>query len=221
MIIMGLDLSSNSGWAVRDSDRHRSSIETGVISVSEYDWEEKYAIFANLFYPLIKRYRPDFVAIERPEHGVRQFNKQGRPDLTGQQASVMTINPAALQLTGIAGAAIGICMLMKVPYGTIAATSWRPVYFGKGFKPPVEKIRDRRTGELKDGKPDWKQAAIDSCELEGIKLPSTKKDQKDAAEAVGVCTCWHKCDVPAIGWMQQRFMELRTGAAAHKKEVAA
>lgn len=212
MIVMGLDLSSNSGWAVRDSAKHRSSIECGIINVSDYAWEEKYCSFAIQFLPLVRTYKPDFVAIERPEHGVRQFAQRGKKDMMGEEQSAMTINPAALQLTGIAGAAIAICSLMNIPYGTIAANAWRPVYFGKGFKPAPEKIRDQKTGQIKEGKPDWKQAAIAACEREGIKLPSTKKDQKDAAEAVAVCTCWARCDVPEIDWMQKRFIALRTGA---------
>lgn len=205
MIIMGLDLATRSGWAVRDSARHRSSILCGTFSVKEYDWEEKYAVAANLFYRLVKDHKPDFVAIERPEHGVRQFKKKGKVDLTGEEQTFSTINPAALQLTGIAGAVIGICMLMRIPYGTIAATSWRPIYYGKGQKPA-------------DG--NWKRMAIEQCEAENIVLPRTKEEQKDAAEAVGVCTCWHKCDVPKIEWMQRRFMELRMGAAEMKRNAA-
>lgn len=201
MIVMGLDLATNSGWAVRDSNRHRSSIECGVIDLSGHPWEEKYAIFSLNFLPLFRKYMPDFIAIERPEHGVRQFNKQGRPDLTGEAEQRMTINPGALQLTGITGAAISICSLMNRPYGLIAANSWRPIYFGKGFKPPLDK----------DGDSDWKAAAIEAAKREGIALPSTKKDQMDAAEAIGVCTCWHKTEIPQIPWMQQRFLELRTG----------
>jgi Holliday junction resolvasome RuvABC endonuclease subunit len=203
---MGLDLATTSGWAVRDSARHRSSIQCGTFSVKEYQWEEKYPIAANLFYRLLKEHSPDFVAIERPEHGVRQFAKKGKPDLTGEERNVMTINPAALQLTGIAGAITGICMLMRIPFGTVAAVSWRPVYFGKGVKP----------GEKKD----WKDLAIEACEREHIALPRTKAEQRDAAEAVGICTCWHKCDVPKIDWMQRRFMDLRTGAAEQKRSAA-
>lgn len=215
---MGLDLANNSGWAVRDSATHRSAIQCGVIAVGEYDWESKYAAFAVQFLALMRKHKPDFVAIERPEHGVRQFAQKRRPDLTGEAPDAMTINPAALQLTGIAGAAIAICTLLNVPFGTIAAVSWRPVYFGKGFKPAAQKIQDRSTGKMKDGKPDWKQAAIDAAEREGIRLPTTKKDQKDAAEAIGICTCWHKCEVPQIKWMQDRFLALRTGA--YRKEAA-
>lgn len=206
MIIGGADLATRSGFAFRDSTRHRSSIICGTFSVKEYEWEEKYAVAANLFYRLVKEHRPDFMAIERPEHGVRQFSKKGKADLTGDERTVMTINPAALQLTGIAGAIIGICMMMRIPYGTIAATSWRPVYYGKGIKPA-------------EGK-DWKDLAIETCQREQITLPSTKAEQRDAAEAVGVCTCWHKCDVPQIEWMQKRFVELRTGAYEAKRNAA-
>lgn len=206
MIVMGLDLATRSGWAVRDSNKHRSSIQCGTFSVKEYEWEEKYAVAANLFYRLVKEHKPDFVAIERPEHGVRQFKKKGKPDLTGEEQIVSTINPAALQLTGIAGSIIGMCMMMKIPYGTIAATSWRPIYYGKGVKPA-------------EGK-NWKDLAIETCQREGINLPPTKDQQKDAAEAVGVCTCWHKCDVPGIDWMQRRFMDLRTGAYEQKRAAA-
>lgn len=206
MIIAGLDLATSSGYAFRDSDRHRSSIVCGTFSVKGYDWEEKYAIAANMFYRLVKEHKPDFVAIERPEHGVRQFKKKGKVDLTGQEETFSTINPAALQLTGIAGAVIGICMLMRIPYGTIAATSWRPVYYGKGVKPPQGK--------------DWKDLAIEYAQRESITLPSTKAEQKDAAEAIGVCTCWHKTEVPKIAWMQRRFMELRMGAAEMKRNAA-
>lgn len=206
MIVMGLDLATRSGWAVRDSNKHRSSIACGTFTVKEYDWESKYAIAANLFYRLLKEYQPDFVAIERPEHGVRQFKKKGKADLTGKEETISTINPAALQLTGIAGAIIAICQMKAIPFGTIAAVSWRPVYFGKGVKPD-------------EGK-DWKDLAIEYAIREQIALPSTKAEQRDAAEAIGICTCWHNCAIPEIKWMQQRFMELRTGAYESKRSAA-
>ncbi|MXN46077.1 hypothetical protein GR138_12840 [Shinella kummerowiae] len=207
MIIMGLDLATRSGWAVRDSLKHRSSIECGTFSVKDWEWEAKYAIAAGIFWKLAKQYAPDFVAIERPEHGVRQFKKKVKVDLTGKEEMVSTINPAALQLTGIAGAIISVCQIRGIPYGTIAATSWRPVYFGKGIKPQE--------------KQDWKDLAIQYAEREQISLPSTKAEQRDAAEAIGICTCWHNCAIPEIKWMQQRFMQLRTGAFDQKRKAAA
>ncbi|NTF54887.1 hypothetical protein G6L12_08265 [Agrobacterium rhizogenes] len=213
MIVMGLDLATRSGWAVRDSTRHRSSIICGTFSVAEnndgkkLEWEAKYPIAANEFYRLVKEYKPDFVAIERPEHGVRQFKKKGKPDLTGKEEMISTINPAALQLTGIFGAVSAVCQIRGIAFGTIAAVSWRPVYFGKGVKPP-------------EGK-DWKDLAIQYAQREQISLPSTKAEQKDAAEAIGVCTCWAQCAIPEIKWMQQRFMDLRTGAYEQKRSAAA
>jgi hypothetical protein len=212
MIICGLDLATQSGYAFRDSDKHRSSIICGVFSVKENDrkekleWEAKYGVAANLFYRLIKEHKPDFVAIERPEHGVRQFSKKGKADLTGEERTVSTINPAALQLTGIAGAVIGICQVMGIPYGTVASASWRSSYYGKGVKPGPGK--------------DWKDLAIASCNQEGIILPPTKAEQRDAAEAVGICTCWHKAELPNIAWMRARFVELRSGAYEQKRNAA-
>lgn len=209
VVIMGLDLATRSGFAVRDSEKHRSTIVCGTFSVDKNDagekleWEAKYGVAAILFHRLIKEHRPDFVAIERPEHGVRQFSKPSKADLTGKEQMVSTINPAALQLTGIAGAVIGVCHVMGIAYGTVAATSWRPAYYGKGVKPP-------------EGM-DWKDFAIATCERDNIALPRTKAEQKDAAEAVGVCTCWHKVELPNIGWMRQRFMDIRSGRYVAKK----
>lgn len=213
MIVMGLDLATRSGWAVRDSLKHRSSIQCGTFSVAEnnvgdkLEWEAKYPVAANLFYRLVKEYNPDFVAIERPEHGVRQFKKKGKADLTGKEETISTINPAALQLTGIFGAISAVCQMRGIAFGTIAAVSWRPVYFGKGIKPA-------------EGK-DWKDLAIEYAQRESIALPSTKAEQRDAAEAIGICTCWHNCAIPEIRWMQQRFMDLRTGAFEAKRSAAA
>ncbi|ENN86045.1 hypothetical protein RHSP_82932 [Rhizobium freirei PRF 81] len=212
MIVMGLDLATRSGWSVRNSEKHRSSIVCGTFSVAENNhgdkllWESKYPVAANLFYRLVKEYQPDFVAIERPEHGVRQFKKKGKADLTGNEEMVSTINPAALQLTGIFGAVAGICQIKNIPFGTIAAVSWRPVYFGKGVKPAPGK--------------DWKDLAIEYAQRENIALPPTKAEQRDAAEAIGICTCWHNCAIPELRWMQQRFMELRSGAFERKRSAA-
>lgn len=212
MIVMGLDLATRSGWAVRDSQRHRSSMLCGTFSVAEnnngdkLEWESKYPVAANLFYRLVKEHQPDFVAIERPEHGVRQFKKKGKADLTGKEETISTINPAALQLTGIFGAVAAVCQIRGIAFGTIAATSWRPVYFGKGNKPA-------------EGQ-DWKDLAILSAEREKIQLPSTKAEKRDAAEAIGICTCWANCAIPEIKWMQERFMALRTGAFEAKRSAA-
>ena len=209
IVILGLDLATNAGWAVRYSWRSPSAIKCGVFNVGENDSKEdvspetKYALTANQTYKLILDHKPDFVAIEEAEHRVTQFKKSRRNPVTGQMEESNTINPNALQLTGISGAAIGVCMNMGVACGTIPARSWHSKYHGKGVKPGP--------------KQDWKDIAIQSCEREGIQLPPTKKAQRDAAEAACISGVWHWCTVLDISWMRKRFMDLRTGAA---KEMA-
>src|SRR5690606_23635169 len=142
-------------------------------------------------YKLIVEHKPDFVVVEEPEHRVTQFNKKSRDHVTGKEIQTTTINPGALQLSGIAGAAIGVCMNFRIPCGTIPARTWHSKYHGKGAKPA--------NGE------DWKDVAIRSCEQEGIELPRTKADKRDASEAVCISACWHWSNVLDIEWMRKRF----------------
>ncbi|WP_245448000.1 hypothetical protein [Neorhizobium sp. T6_25] len=205
IVILGLDLATNSGWAVRYSWRNAAAIKCGTFNVAENDsgeevsWETKYALTSTQVYKLIIEHKPDFVAIEEPEHRVTQFNKKKKNPVTGAIEESSTINPNALQLSGISGAAIGVCMMMGVACGTIPSRSWHSKYHGKGVKP--------------EPKEDWKDVAIRSCEREHVPLPPTKKAQRDAAEAVCISACWHWCSVLDISWMRKRWMDLRTGAA--------
>lgn len=205
IVILALDLATNSGWAVRYSWRKPAAIQCGVFNVGSNDagddvsWETKYALTSNQVYRLILEHKPDFVVIEEAEHRVTQFSKKKKNPVTGALEESSTINPNALQLTGISGAAIGTCMNMGVPCGTIPSRSWHSKYHGKGNKPGL--------------KEDWKDVAIRACNQENIPLPSTKKDQKDAAEAVCISACWHWCNVLDLNWMRKRFLYLRTGAA--------
>lgn len=235
IVILGLDLATTSGWAVRYSWRDPSAIKCGVFYVGKNDageevsWEEKYALAANHVYKLLREHKPDFVCIEQPEHNIRKFGKKetgakgvdigavkafiGRLSAvmfkhglhSAQAAQVVagigggTSNSNQMQLSGIVGAVVGVCMNMGTPYGTIGSRSWHSIYYRNGTKPA-------------DGK-DWKDIAIETCELEHIPLPSTKKDQRDAAEAVGIAGCWHKADLPNFKWVHDRHIALRTNAA--------
>jgi hypothetical protein len=207
IVILGLDLATNSGYAVRFSWRHTSAIECGVFNVAENNsgeevsWETKYALAAKQIHNLIVKYKPDFVAIEEAEHRVTQFSKKKHNPITGAFEEINTINPNALQLTGISGAAIGICMREGIACGTIPSRSWH-AKFHKGEKPRA--------------KEDWKDVAIRSCERDLVPLPPTKKAQRDAAEAVCISGCWHWCKVLDIKWMRKRWMDLRTNAYASK-----
>lgn len=233
-VIMGLDLATRSGWAVRQSWKHRSQIKCGTFYVGTNDegekleWEAKYAVAGNSFYRLLKEYQPDFVAIETPEHNIRKFNKQDddKPKIDAvairsfigllsstmmkygmfsSQASAVveriagsSSNSNQMQLSGIAGAITSTCMLMNIPYGTIGSRRWHTLCYGKGTVPTQGQ--------------DWKDLAIQDCQREGIDLPRTKQEQRDAAEAVGICRVWESCDLPNIKWMQNRWKDLRSQA---------
>ncbi|HEY0120620.1 MAG TPA: hypothetical protein VGC14_02470 [Rhizobium sp.] len=240
IVIMGLDLATNSGWAVRYSWRHSSAALCGVFNSGTNDgddkveWEAKYALAANMAYKLILEHKPDFIAIEAPEHNTRRFGKKDDGEKKVDVAAIKTFvarlsgvmmkfglnspeavkiagaigsgssNSNQMQLSGIVGAVIGACIISGTPYGTIGARTWHSQYYGKGNKPAPGK--------------DWKDLAIETCERENINLPRTKKDKRDAAEAIGVATCWRSCAVPNIKWMQDRFTELCAGASLVKKQ---
>ena len=88
-----------------------------------------------------------------------------------------------------------------IPYGTIPPGTWRKMFFGTGFKPPLDK----------DGKNDWKSAAVGACERHGIILPSQKTIAHNAAEACALAICWRGAKLHAkryepafLGLLQQR-----------------
>ncbi|MGP4665959.1 hypothetical protein [Agrobacterium pusense] len=73
------------------------------------------------------------------------------------------------------------------PWGTISAATWRKMFFGAGYKPPLDN----------HGKNDWKRAAIEQCELEGIILPAKKATRDNAAEAAALAVCWRGVEIHA------------------------
>jgi hypothetical protein len=234
IVILGLDIATTSGWAVRYSWKDPSAILCGTFYVGKNDsgdetkWEEKYALAANHVYKLLKEHKPDFVAIEEPEHRIRRFGKKQDPkkpiDFAAIKAFIArlsalmfkhgmeskeavgfmsklggaTSNSNQMQLSGLIGAVVGVCMNMGTPYGTVTARSWHAIY-GKGVKPA-------------EGQ-DWKDIAIARCEQAGITMPSTIKERRDACEAVWISGYWHKCDLPNFKWIQERHKALRSDAA--------
>lgn len=230
IVILGLDVATTTGWAVRYSWKNPSAIKCGTFYVGEnskgdkISWEEKYALAANCVYNLIREHNPDFVAIEAPEHSIRRYGKSSgnKIDVAAIKAfiarltSVMfkhgldsneavglmskigasTNNSNQMQLAGLVGSVIGVCMNMGVAFGTIGSRSWHRIY-----------------GDVKpsDGQ-DWKDIAIERCERDGIPLPRTKKEQRDAAEAVWISGYWTKCKLPNFQWVQDRFKALLTEA---------
>lgn len=215
MLIEGLDIATSCGVGQVEKPGRLSSARCLCLHADGENSEEKAGELGFLF---MQRYRdpaarPDFVAIEMPMRNVMTFQKQGQ-DLAGQTAKE-TINPNALQLSGLAGATVAVLNCYRIPWGLIASKTWRNAYFGKDFVPPKTAIKkkDRKTGRTVDTyKDDWKQAAIDMALRERIALPSTKAEQRDAAEAIGIAWAWECCTfIPKRH--RAAFMTLRTGQA--------
>ncbi|MBY8918800.1 hypothetical protein KUG85_04840 [Nitratireductor sp. L1-7-SE] len=195
-LILGLDIATSCGRALIDRSERPGTWNCDVWKSAGDNGEEKAGHLAMQMIPYLKANKPDFVAIEMPQRNVQTFGRK-RKDMAGE-ATETTINPNALQLSSLAGAAIAILDAYRIPWGLIAPVTWRSAYFGKGVKP--------------QGKDDWKDLAIQHARMQGIGLPATKAAQRDAAEALGIAVSWERCTfIPKRH--QQAFMALRTGQA--------
>jgi hypothetical protein len=187
--VLGLDIATYCGVCWKEAGVPASDWRCYVIESEGDNSEDKAGDLAMALAGEFKTRRPDFAAIEMPQRSVTQFGKEGDDGERKQ-----TINPNALQLSGLAGGAVACLDLHGIPWGLVAPSTWRSAYFGKGYKPLI----------------DWKQSAIDMANIQKIVLPPTKKAQRDAAEAVGISVAWERCTfVPERH--QRAFMALRTG----------
>lgn len=166
MMILGLDIATTTGFAWYDPSASMSTIRTGIITASGNNAEEKAADIAQQLVVMLKAERPDFVAIEQPMRNVVMFKKK-KHDMAGEHEE-STINPNALQLSSLSGAAVAIVSAYRIPWVTIPSSSWRSQFLGYGRKPGFQSK-------------DWKKAAMERCQM--LKIPVKRHD---AAEAVGV-----------------------------------
>lgn len=236
IVIMGLDLATNCGWAVRYSWRSTAAIKCGVFSVGENnagdkaEWEEKFALAGNLVYRLIKEHCPDFVVIEQPEHNIRKFVRKGSGKIDiaairaflGKLSSVLFKHglnspQAAVAVSAIAGGTSNAnqMQLVGIAGAAVAACIISNTPYGTIGSRAWHSLAYRDGTKPGEGE-DWKDVAIRHCELEHIPLPNTKAGKRDAAEAALISGCWVKCDIPNIKWMQDRWVALRTHAYAAK-----
>lgn len=165
-LILGLDIATTTGFAWYEPGSSLSSIKTGLIKAEGDNAEEKAASLAQQLVTMFKSARPDFVAIEQPMRNVVSFKKK-RQDFGGE-VEEQTINPNALQLSSLAGAAVAIIAAYRIPWETIPSATWRKHFLGMGRAPNF----DRQA---------WKRAAVERCRALRIDVRNA-----DAAEAVGI-----------------------------------
>jgi hypothetical protein len=177
MVVLGLDIATSTGACWADRSLPASAWRCLAIEAAGANAEEKDDDLAGALIDLLRDEPVDFAAIEMPQRSVKQFGKKPKEGEEGGEPK-LTINPNALQLSGLAGAVVASLRVLDIPWGLIAPATWRSAYYGKGFMPP-------------DG--DWKAAAVRMAEIQQIALPPTAKARKDAAEAVGIATAWPRC----------------------------
>ena len=182
--ILGLDIATTTGLALYTVNEPLSTIETRTIKVQGSNSEQKAASLSVEFIRLFKEQRPDFVAIEEPLRNLVPFRKKIQ-SLIGETEQ-LTINPNALQLSSITGAAVAIISGFKIPWITIPSATWRKHFLGRGREKGWQRA-------------DWKRAAIERCRSLHIPVKNN-----DAAEAVGIALS---------GSVSQEFKQLIMEAA--------
>jgi hypothetical protein len=179
-LIIGFDPSKGSGYALLDTAKDFSAIETGVMEMPSkadaYYTADQIGLKVTALLRQCKEKRgklPDFAVLEQQIEAQASMGGRG-------QSFAGSIYP------WIATSAIVATLAnFKIPYGTLMPASWRKSFFGQGFKPPLDK----------NGKKDWKGAAILHCEQLGIVLPTKKALADDAAEACALAICWGSKDM--------------------------
>jgi len=190
-IILGFDPSKNTGWSVFDTKRDFSAIRCGVFEMPDkcdhYFTSDQIGLKSrNLIRSLMENgEKPDFAVLEE-----QSLAKIGN---TSADALIYPWLATSAVVSTLANFGIG--------YGTIPAASWRVMFYGRGFKPPLDN----------KGKKDWKEASRRECERLGIALPSQKTINHNAAESCALAICWRGAKLHArryeagfMGLLQQR-----------------
>jgi hypothetical protein len=222
--VLGLDISTCTGYGFWDASCHPSSIEADVMELPEprkipntdkrdYHWDDwRVAQVGPKALKILKAFRPDLVLIEER----LRFSK------TGDGGFAMT--------NAIHGAFYSHCCTMDILFGTISSQSWRVPAYGEGFKQPLIPDLDRSRRQKidkKTGKPlfklkDWGDLAVEKCESLGIRLPPKKETSHNAAEAALIAMMWrcHKrINIPEKRAFD-RYIELLQRKAQTKELVS-
>lgn len=193
-LILGLDPSQKTGWALYDTRASLAAIKAGVIKAGSWEkgqFEEMAGSLGCNLKDLIKEIgKPDFAVIEkapRQQYGgedvpvevmgapTGHFERRG-PGLQG----TLSTNQMAAALCAILGA-------FNIPYEAVMPSMWRKHSYGFGT---------RKGWERKD----WKRHAREKCSQ--LRITATNDDM---AEAVWISFAGPHC---------QRFKALREGMAA-------
>jgi hypothetical protein len=191
MLILAFDPSKSTGWCCYDTTKDYSAIPCGVLQMpngaDHYYTGDQIGLKVRA---LIKEHgKPDFAVLEEQS-----------------LAKIGATSADAMIYPWLATAAIVATLAnFGVVYGTIPPATWRKMFFGERFKPPVDK----------KNKNDWKAAAVAMCERHGITLPSQKAIAHNAAESCALAICWRGAKLHA-GRYHEPFMRLLQQRNSHQ-----
>jgi hypothetical protein len=183
MLILGLDPSQKTGWALYDPSCDLSTIRCGVLKFTAETgkFEQNASKLGRTFATFVKEQgRPDFAVIEQaPRQPAGQFKGKSQAKTVrfmGQEMpaqngdddsggggglqSTLSTNQMAAALAAILGA-------YNIPFVTMTDSNWRKRAYGFG----------RRTGWVRD---DWKKHSRQQCAQ--LKIRATNDDMAEA--------CW-------------------------------
>lgn len=159
-LILGLDVATVTGWALYDTDKGVSAIESGSIRLVGSDAFERVVDMRHKLPRLIRERKPDFAAIEEPLKIAPRFKKVRRDMLGQEETGETTINSKTIaDLNEYAGAATMAVLGQNVPCIRVRPQTWQTII-------PKSII----------GKP--KQRAKAYCEM--LKIVSPNMDSRDA-----------------------------------------
>lgn len=125
MKIMGLDVATQTGWALYDLDRPPSSIVCGSFKCEGQGAFAKVSSMRQKLPGLLRKHAPDFVAIERPLDRIIQ-HKKIKKDMLGQEEVVSTVNPATvMQLNRLMASAQTVVEGFNIPCCEVAPRTWQ------------------------------------------------------------------------------------------------
>lgn len=177
MLILGLDPSQSTGWALYDTAASLSAIRAGTLRAVGDDYEHKSASLGQALMRLIKADKPDFIVIERPLRtqpggGKKKLKFMGEE--TDEKASGSGMN-AVISSNQMVGSIAGIIGAFNLPFETIDSQTWRGTAYGFGRRPGWERK-------------DWKRHAREKCSQ--VKITVTNDDM---AEAVWIAFAGKAC----------------------------
>lgn len=127
MIVGSLDVATATGWAFYDLDRPPSAIICGSFRCEGQGAFAKVSSMRQKLPSLLRKYQPDFVAIEAPLARIMTYKKK-KKTMLGEEEITETANPATvMQLNRLAASAQTIVEGFNIPCCEVAPRTWQTI----------------------------------------------------------------------------------------------